>query len=54
MLIQEGWTPLIAASFFGHVDVVAQLIDAHAYIDQQTKVKRAVLLCAIIVTLSIS
>ena len=36
--IQNGWTPLIAASFNGHVDVVRVLIEAHADVHSQDKV----------------
>ena len=36
--IQEGWTPLSAASHLGHIDVVTLLINAHAHIYKQTKV----------------
>ena len=37
-LIQDGWTPLMAASFSGHVDVVLVLIEANADVNQQSKV----------------
>ena len=36
--IQDGTTPLIAASLLGHVNVVRVLIDAHAHVNQHTKV----------------
>ena len=36
--IQNGWTPLITASYSGHVEVVCLLIDAHADIHTQNKV----------------
>ena len=37
--IQDGWTPLMTASFSGHVDVVRVLIEAHADIHSQNKVE---------------
>ena len=36
--IQNGWSPLTIASFYGHVDVVRVLIEAHADIHSQNKV----------------
>ena len=36
--IQDGLTPLIIASFFGHVDVVRVLIEAHADVHLQDEV----------------
>ena len=36
--MQDRWTPLMAASFFGHVDVVCVLIEAHADVHSQNKV----------------
>ena len=36
--IQDGMTPLMTASFNGHVDVVRVLIEAHTGIDQRMKV----------------
>ena len=36
--IQDGTTPLIIASLLGHVDVVRVLINAHAHVNQHTKV----------------
>lgn len=35
---QSGWTPLMAASFEGHVEVMRQLIEAKAEINTQKKV----------------
>ena len=35
---QNGWTPLMAASFSGHVEVVTVLIKAGAKIHLQDKV----------------
>ena len=40
---QGGWTPLMAASQFGHVDVVKALIMAKAQVNTQAKV--CMLLC---------
>ena len=36
--IQDGWPPLLAASFLGHVDVVCVLIEAHADVNSQSTV----------------
>ena len=36
--IQGGHTPLMAASFMGHVDVVCVLIEANIDVNQQNKV----------------
>ena len=36
--MQDEWTPLMTASFDGHVDVVRVLIEAHADIHSQDKV----------------
>ena len=36
--IQDGTTPLMAASFFGYVGVVHVLIEAHADVHSQDKV----------------
>ena len=36
--IQNGWTPLMIASFEGHVDIVRTLIKAKAQINTQEKV----------------
>ena len=36
--IQDGRTPLMDASFYGHVDVVRVLIEAHADVHSQDKV----------------
>ena len=36
--IQDGWPPLLAASFLGHVNVVCVLIEAHADVNSQSKV----------------
>jgi len=38
MSIQYGWTPLIAASSRGHIDVVHALIEAGADMNKKTKV----------------
>ena len=38
LFVQNGWTPLMIASFNGHVDVVRILIEAHADIHKQDKV----------------
>jgi len=38
MFKQDGWTPLISASFCGHVDVVHALIEAGADMNKKTKV----------------
>ena len=35
---QDGWAPLITASFEGHVDIVRMLIEAKAQINAQDKV----------------
>ena len=37
-LIQTGWTPLMKASFEGHVDIVRLLIEAKAQINTQEEV----------------
>jgi len=37
--IQDGKTPLMAASFSGHTEVVRVLIEANAHVNQQNKVK---------------
>ena len=36
--IQDGETPLMTASFYGHVAVLGLLIEAHAGIHSQNKV----------------
>ena len=36
--MQDGMTPLMAASFMGHVDVVHVLIEANEHINQKAKV----------------
>ena len=38
LTIQDGWTPLMAASFNGHVDVVHELIETDVHVNQQSKV----------------
>ena len=35
---QDGWTPLMKASFHGHVDIVRILIEAKAQINTQKEV----------------
>ena len=37
-MMQNGLTSLMAASSYGHVDVVRTLIMAHAHINQRTEV----------------
>ena len=37
-LVQDGWTPLMAASFEGHADIVQTLIEAKAQINTQEEV----------------
>ena len=37
-IIQNGWTPLMVASFNGHADIVQTLIEAKAQVDTQEKV----------------
>ena len=36
--LQYGWTPLIVASFWGHVGCVQHLLDRGAQIDHQNEV----------------
>ena len=36
--IQNGKTPLMTASFYGHVDIVRIVIDAQAQVNIQSKV----------------
>ena len=38
ILLQDGWTPLMTASFEGHTDVVQTLIEAKAQINTQAEV----------------
>ena len=37
-LVQDGWTPLMTASFEGHDDIVQTLIEAKAHINTQEEV----------------
>jgi hypothetical protein len=37
--VQDGWTPLIAASFHGHVDIVKALIEGRADLEAKDKVR---------------
>ena len=37
-LVQDGWTPLMTASFEGHADIVQTLIEAKAQINTQEEV----------------
>ena len=37
-ITQNGWTPLIRASFEGHADIVQTLIEAKAQVDTQKEV----------------
>ena len=37
-VLQDGWSPLLIASFYGHLDVVKTLIEAGANINQANKV----------------
>ena len=37
-ITQNGWTPLMAASFKGHADIVQTLIEAKAQVDTQKEV----------------
>lgn len=37
--MQDGWTPLIMASFSGHIDVVHVLVRANADANCRTKVR---------------
>ena len=37
-LFQNGWTPLMIASFEGHTDILQMLIKAKAQISTQTEV----------------
>ena len=46
IFIQGGWTPLMAASFHGHVDIVKTLINAKAQINKQRQVYICVILFA--------
>ena len=39
LFTQIGWTPLMAASFYGHGDVVKMLIETKADIDTQDAVR---------------
>ena len=36
--IQDGWSALMAASFYGHIDVVNVLINAHVDVNLKDKV----------------
>ena len=38
-VLQDGWSPLIAASLKGHLDVVKTLLEAGANINQAMKVQ---------------
>ena len=38
-VLQNGWSPLHAASFSGHLDIVKTLIEAGANFNQATKVQ---------------
>ena len=37
-MVQNGWTPLMTASFEGHADIVQTLIEAKAQINTQEEV----------------
>ena len=37
-VLQNGWSPLHVASFYGHLDIVRALTEAGANISQATKV----------------
>ena len=37
-VLQDGWSPLLIASFKGHLEVVKSLIEAGANINQANKV----------------
>ena len=37
-ITQNGWTPLMTASFEGHADIVQTLIEAKAQVDTQKEV----------------
>ena len=37
-VIQDGWTPLMAASLEGHADIVQTLIEAKAQVNTQQEV----------------
>ena len=37
-VLQNGWSPLYRASFYGHLDIVRALIEAGANISQVDKV----------------
>ena len=37
-ITQDGWTPLMTASFEGHADIVQTLIEAKAQVDTQEEV----------------
>ena len=39
IFMQDGWTPLIMASFNGHADVVHVLVRANADVNLRTKVR---------------
>ena len=41
-VIQDGTTPLMAASLEGHADIVQSLIEAKAQVDTQDEVQYAV------------
>ena len=38
LVLQDGWSPLIQASYNGHLDVVKTLIEAGANVNQINKV----------------
>ena len=38
-VLQDGWSPLYAASYNGHLDIVKTLIEAGANVNQATKVQ---------------
>ena len=37
-ITQNGWTPLMEASFYGHADIVQTLIEAKAQVNAQKEV----------------
>ena len=37
-VLQDGWSPLHSASFYGHLDIVRALIEAGANIREANKV----------------
>merc|ERR1711916_232347 len=36
---QNGWTPLIFAAYYGHAEIVQELVDMHQYVNVDSKTK---------------